>query len=249
MNETLIAVVFFLCLSGAGLGVMALHKRLPRHHRDDATMVTVRACANIFVVTTSLLLGLLINSAKNTFENVDKSVHAYATELILLDRTMRQYGSDTAAARASLLAYTRQAAARMAQSDPLLSSANAEQLLRTVGHELRALRPGDTEHAQLRQRAEERFDKVYEMRWALIEQSEGSIPAALIGLLGAWLVMAFASFGYRAPHNALVVSSFVVSAALLAGAIYLALDMDVPFQGSIQISPAPLERAVAEIER
>lgn len=249
MNETLIAIVFFLCLAGAALGVMALHKRLPRRHRDDATVAVVRACATIFVATTSLLLGLLVNSAKNTFESVDKNVHAYATELILLDRTMRQYGPQTTEARHSLRAYTGQAASRMGQDDPVLSSAEAERLLRKVGDELRALRPSDAERTDLKQRAEQRFEKIYEMRWALVEQSEGSIPGALIALLGAWLVMAFASFGYRAPRNALVVSSFVVSAALLAAAIYLALDMDVPFAGTIQISPAPLERAVAEMAR
>jgi len=36
---------------------------------------------------------------------------------------------------------------------------------------------------------------------------------------------------------------------LIAGAMYLILDMDVPFDGLIQVSPAPLERAVAELSR
>ena len=40
-----------------------------------------------------------------------------------------------------------------------------------------------------------------------------------------------------------------MSAALIAGAIYLILDMDVPFDGTIQVSPAPLERVVAELKR
>jgi hypothetical protein len=36
---------------------------------------------------------------------------------------------------------------------------------------------------------------------------------------------------------------------LIAGAIYLILDMDIPFSGPIQISPAPLQRALAELQR
>ncbi|MGI8526720.1 MAG: DUF262 domain-containing protein [Pseudolabrys sp.] len=68
-------------------------------------------------------------------------------------------------------------------------------------------------------------------------------------LLAAWLILIFASFGFRAPRNAVVVVSFVVSSALIAGALYLILDMDVPFDGTIQVSPAPLARAVAEMER
>ncbi|WP_246686812.1 hypothetical protein [Mesorhizobium sp. B2-4-19] len=68
-------------------------------------------------------------------------------------------------------------------------------------------------------------------------------------MLHAWLALIFASFGFRAPKNAITLATYVVSAALIAGAIYLILDMDVPFPGTIQISPAPLERALAELQR
>jgi hypothetical protein len=56
-------------------------------------------------------------------------------------------------------------------------------------------------------------------------------------------------FGFRAPRNAITVATFVVSAALIAGALYLILDMEVPFSGPIHSSPAPLERALAELQR
>jgi hypothetical protein len=46
-----------------------------------------------------------------------------------------------------------------------------------------------------------------------------------------------------------VASSLVVAAALIAGAIYLIIDMDVPFNGPIQVSPAPLQRAIVELRR
>ena len=68
-------------------------------------------------------------------------------------------------------------------------------------------------------------------------------------MLVAWLVLIFASFGYRAPRNAVVVSTFAVAAVLIAGAIYLIIDMDVPFTGPIQISPAPLLRAEEQMRR
>ena len=71
----------------------------------------------------------------------------------------------------------------------------------------------------------------------------------IIALMVAWLLLVFASFGYRAPCNVVVATSLIVSAALIAGAIYLILDMDVPFAGPIQVSPAPLQRAIAELRR
>ena len=247
MLETVIAVAVCVALVVAALGSRALYERLPERHRVTETENIVRLIANIFVVLASLVLGLMINSARTTFDGVDKAVHAYATQIILLDRVMRQYGPETEPARQSLRAYVDQAARHMAQSDPVLGSRTAETLLKDVGNGLRALKPADVDRADLKQRAERRFETVYEMRWALVEQSEGSIPLPLTLLLVAWLMMVFASYGYRAPHNAVMVASFVVSAALIAGTIYLTLDMDIPFDGTIQVSPLPLERALAEI--
>jgi hypothetical protein len=249
MRDALISIIVFLCLVVASLGSHALYLRIPERHRPVETETIVRLVANIFVVLTSLVLGLMINSARNTFEGVDKNVHAYATELILLDRTLRHYGPAAAEPRRHLLAYVQQAARRMGQSDPVLGSRKAEDMLLDVSNGLRALKAADPEQTVLKQRAERRFETAYEMRWALVEQSEGSIPMPLIALMVAWLVLVFASFGYRAPRNMVTATSFVVSAALIAGAVYLILDMDVPFEGAIQVSPAPLERVVAEMTR
>jgi len=249
MSDALIALGFFLCLAGAAFGSLFFNARLPERHRAQDTSNVVRLCAGVFVVMTSLVLGLMVTSAKNTFESVEKNLHAYATDLILLDRSLRYYGPETVDARRQLLVYVKQAAARMAQSDPVLSSRRAESLLDNVGLSLRMLKPADPQQAALLLRAEQRFEKVYEMRWTLVEQSEGTIPFPLIVLVGAWLMLIFASFGYCAPRNAVVVASLLVSALLIAGAVYLILDMDEPFDGPIQISPAPLNRAIAELER
>jgi hypothetical protein len=248
VSDLLMSLAFFVALTGAALITLFIDPKLLAKQRDDGTREVVRLCAGIFVVMTSLVLGLIVNSAKNTFESVDKNVHAYATELILLDRALKQYGPESNGAQKSLLAYVKQAAARMAQDDPLLSSRVAEGLLNDVGQEVRTLRPANDDQKTLRLRAEQRLETVLQMRWALIEQSEGTIPRPLLVLVGAWLMLVFASFGYCAPHNSVVISSLVVAAFLIASAIYLTLDMEGPFDGPMQVSPKPLIRAIAELE-
>lgn len=249
MRETVIALLVCVALIAASLGSRALYDRIPERHRPSQAEDVVRLIASIFVVLASLVLGLMISSAKTTFESIDRAVHTYATQLILLDRTMRQYGPETEGTRQYLLNYVQQAARRMAQSDPVLGSRPAEALLKDVASGLRALTPTDAERAALKLRAEQRFETIYEMRWALVEQSDGTIPVPLIVLLAAWLILVFASYGYRAPHNAFVMTSFVVSSILIGGTIYLMLDMDFPFNGTIQVSSGPLERAVAEMQK
>lgn len=67
-------------------------------------------------------------------------------------------------------------------------------------------------------------------------------------MLAAWLTLIFASFGYRAPRNPMVIGMFIISSLLIAASVYLVLDMDVPFHGPIQISDEPLRRALAVMQ-
>lgn len=209
----------------------------------------VRHVAGIFVVMTSLVLGLMITSAKNTFEGIDHNVHALATQLIILDRALQQYGPETAATRAALVAYVGRAlyATWPSEGRPIVADKSAEKLLRAVGDSLGAVRPQDERHALLWNAIQQQYQKVVEQRWVLVEQSEGAIPRPLIAMLAAWLVLIFAGSAFCAPRNPVVIGTFVLSAGLFAGTIYLILDMDVPFAGPIRISPAPLERVLEEM--
>ncbi len=249
MHEFFVSAAIFLFLAAAAIGSLVLSQRLPAHYRDDDTHNVVRLAANIFVVTTSLVLGLLINSSKNTYEAVDRNMHGFATDLILLDRSLRHYGPDAADVRHRLAAYVRKAVEGTwpASGSPVLEDRAAEHLLDDVGNALATIRPSDPVRAELWRQAEINFQNVAKRRWVLIEESEGTIPAPFLVMLVTWLVLIFASYGFRAPRNAVVVTTLVAAAFLISGSIYLILDMDVPFSGPIQISPAPLLRALEQL--
>lgn len=251
MRTAALTLLLFLCLVAASLGSLVVSKRLPARYRQDDTQDVVRLAANIFVVTTSLVLGLLFNSARNNFEAVDRNVHAFATDLILLDRTLRQYGPEASGVRERLAAYIRQAVAGTwgADGSSVLDDRVAERLLDDVENALAAIRPSDPGRAELWREAQINLQNVVKRRWALIAESGETVPAPFLVMLVAWLVLIFASYGYRAPQNAVVVTTLVVAAFLVAGSIYLILDMDGPFSGSIQISPAPLQWAEEQLRR
>jgi hypothetical protein len=249
MQEGAIAALIFVCLITASLASQLVYRRLPDKHRQDDTHGVVTSLAGIFVVMTSLVLGLLLNSAKNTFEQVDHDMHTYATDLILLDRTLIQYGADAGDTRRLLLTYARRAATDTSQDDPRIADRTSESMLEAVGKSLRSIKPETPESVARWKDAQEQFRKIVELRWTIVEQSEGTISMPLVALIVAQLMLIFASFGYRAPRNAVVVTSFVVSAALIAAAVYLALDMDAPFSGPMKVSVAPLQRAIAEMQR
>lgn len=250
MNSIWIPIAIFFCLLLASLVMMHLYPKLSARHRDDDTNTVVRLVANIFVVMTSLVFGLMINSAKNTFEAIDANVHTYATSLIILNRSLSTYGEATDESRNRLQLYVKEAIANPYRGDQALihKKSTAAQYLDDVGTALNNVTPSDRFHESMMVDIRQQYHAIIEQRWKIVEQSEGSIPGPLIGMLVAWLTLIFASFGYRAPNNPMVIGMFTASAFLIAASVYLVLDMNVPFHGPIQVSDLPLRRALAEMQ-
>lgn len=250
MESVWIATGVFVCLLLASLLMMHWYPKLSARHRDEETNTVVRLVANIFVVMTSLVFGLMINSAKNTFEAIDTNMHVYATSLIIFDRTLKNYGDATHSTRLHLASYVEHAIANPYRGDEALQhrKSTATQFLDDIGTALAAIRPESRYQETMLSELRQQYHSLIEQRWRIVEQSEGAIPMPLIGMLVAWLTLIYASFGYRAPNNPMVVGMFTLSSLLIAASVYLVLDMDIPFHGPIQISDAPLRRALAEMQ-
>lgn len=250
MESIWIAVSVFICLLSAALLMMRVYPRLAARHKDEETNAVVRLVANIFVVMTSLVFGLLINSAKNTFESVDANFHAYATSMIIFDRTLKSYGPETLDTQKKLIIYLQHAIANPYSGDQALKhqKSAAVDYLDAIGAAFSAITPSDRYHETMLSDLRQQYHSIIEQRWKIVEQSEGAIPGLLILMLVAWMTLIFASFGYRAPRNPMVIGMFTVSAFLIAASLFLVLDMDIPFSGAIQISDLPLDRALAEMQ-
>ena len=176
-NFSLSVLTFVLLLTVALLS-MYLHPRLAEHHRDLDTAAAVSKIANIFVVITSLVFGLLVTSSKNTFEAIDRNIHSYATQLVLLDRILRNYGTEASSARIALKAYVEEAIAHPAQTDQLehTKSDTAGHALDLVGTAIDKIHPSDSFHERLLANAQNSYRDVVRQRWTIVEQSEGTFP-------------------------------------------------------------------------
>jgi len=250
VNEVVVGIIVALSLTGAALGSLLLHPRLPAHLRNAETISTIRLAAGLFTLMGSLVLGLTVNSARSTFESIDHNEHVISTEIILLDQALRHYGPEALNARRQLADYVTRGldpATAGGQSDE--TNQAQERSLELVGDSLNALKPADAGRSALWQDARQHFLRIVELRWTLLEEADGTIPTALVLLLVAWLTLIFASFGYGAPRNAFVVITLVTSAILISGSLYLILDMDSAFSGPIQVSSKPAQRALMELRR
>jgi hypothetical protein len=84
-------------------------------------------------------------------------------------------------------------------------------------------------------------------RLFLFAQSGSSISTPFLVIVVFWLTVLFVSFGLFAPRNATAIITLLVAAISVAGALFLILDLDRPFSGLMQISSAPLQKALAMI--
>jgi hypothetical protein len=241
-----VAALAFLSMMGAALLGLFSETRLPSEHLQGDTRRVVGRVANLFVVMTSLVLGLMMNSARDTFETNNRDIRTLATELILLDRTMRALGPEAEDARRHLVEYVQTSlkGANILAEDP-----QAEAALEAAGTSLRAIRVSDEQKVALWNDARQLYRQVVRQRWVVIDEYGGTIPPLLITMVILWLAIIFASFGYRAPRNTIVTASFFLAALLISAAIYLILDMDRPSSRMTQASNVPLQRALAQLQR
>ena len=93
----------------------------------------------------------------------------------------------------------------------------------------------------IKARALDLSSDILETRWLTYGSSKEAIPLPFLIVVVLWLTMVFLSFGLFAPFNATVAAATLVSAASIAGAIFLIVELDDPFNGVIKVSPEPLE--------
>ena len=246
MLELFVAIVTFVILLGAAVGGLLSNTRLRSSHLQDETNATVRLVANIFVVMTSLVLGLMMNSARNTLDTNERNVHAFATDLILLDRSIRALGDQADKAHRYLVDYV-----ETSLKDANIADENmqAEALLEAVGTSLREIRLTDDQQVALWNDSRQLYRQAVQQRWVVVDASGGTIPTPVIVTMIGWLTIIFASFGYRAPRNAVVIVSFILAALLISATLFLILDMDAPTTGLIQVSNQPFKRVLVELRR
>jgi hypothetical protein len=243
-----IGLIVLVCVFGGALLGMFLRTVLPEHHLNDASKDVVKLVTGLIATLAALVLGLLIASAKNSFDTVNDGFRASAAKIVLLDRALAQYGPETKELRESL---KRGFAARVEQFFPkeqsrtsTLVSPQATGMMEGFQQQLRALTPQTDAQRSLQARALDLSDAVAQARWMGIEHEENAIPTPFLVVLVFWLALMFASFGLFAPRNAVAIVVLFLGAVSLSAAIFLIEELNDPLQGFIAISRVPMERAL-----
>ncbi|HKN02169.1 MAG TPA: hypothetical protein VJX23_16770 [Candidatus Binataceae bacterium] len=246
-----IGSIIFVCTFGGALLGMFLHNALPEHHLSAESKDAVKVGVGLIGLMAALVLGLLVTSAKNSFDTKSHELTDMAAKMVLIDRLLAHYGPETKDIRRRLReSVTRTLDALWPQdgSGPpdLEPAASGSEALYDA---IQDLSPKDEAQRTIQSQALSIGVDIGHTRWLLFEQSGSSISTPFLVVLVFWLTVIFISFGLFAPRNATVVATFLVCALSISGAIFLILELDRPFAGLIQLSSAPLRVALAHLGR
>ena len=95
MSPVAIALVVLACVFGGALLGMFLSTVLPEHHLSEGSKDVVKLVTGLIATLAALVLGLLVASAKSSFDAANEGFRQSAAKVILLDRTLAQYGPET----------------------------------------------------------------------------------------------------------------------------------------------------------
>ncbi len=248
MSPIVDSSVVLVSVFGSGLLGLSLRRFVPVHYLHEDSVGMVRLCTGVIATLAALVLGLLVASAKANYDRINDQVTQAAAAIVLLDRTLSQFGMQTTQAH-SLLRAAVTAVANTAFSEHSRGVADLDDPARlSLGDrlqaEIRALPVENEVQRTLQAHALELSNEVAKMRLLTITQAQGSIPGMFLVVLVFWLAIMFAGFGLVTASNRIVVITLLLCALSLAGAVFMIEELNRPLEGLMRVSGAPLRYAL-----
>jgi hypothetical protein len=243
MSSPVVSLILFACVYGGALLGSSLRSRIPEQYLGSDSKDVVKLATGLIGTMSALVLGLLVASAKSSYDKQKDELTQIAAEVALLDRALAHYGPETSPARRMLRTSIEGLRKQLWVDGAAAPSGAGEGLFEAIER-----LPGTSEQQRsIRAAASQILLSLGRTRWLMHAQSGRSVLTPLLVIVAFWLTVIFVSFGLYAPRNAVVHVALFVCALSVASAIYLILEMDRPFQGMIRISDAPLRDVLSRI--
>ena len=102
MHSAVVALIMLASVFGGALFGLWLQKVLPDQHLTTETKEVVRLAFALVATISALVLSLLVSSASSSFGRFDDELTQNAARIVMLDRTLAEYGPQTNDIRDSL---------------------------------------------------------------------------------------------------------------------------------------------------
>jgi hypothetical protein len=240
-------LAFLLAIAGVVLGSI-IQRVLPEGHLSSDSKEVVKLSMGVVATLAALVLGLLVASAKSTYDAREAEINQLTAYVILLDNLLAKYGEEATPARAALREAIPVVVDKIwsegqtvsGRTTPFKASAQGEAFYQKI----QELQPSDDAQRALQDRIIQVTNDLMQARFLLFSHLGSSIPLPFLAVLLLWMVVLFAGFALMAPANLTTLVSLVICALSVSGAIFLILELDEPFGGLMLINSEPLRAAL-----
>ena len=242
MNSLLATIAVASSLFAALLAGRGVRRLLSDQHLNAESKDAVKFAMGMVATMTALVLGLLVSSAKDTYDTARGEIIQMAAKVTFLDRMLALYGTETADVRRELHDVVVGAVERMWPEDRNVPvRLNPDQRAGDAFFvSIQRLAPTEDTQRDLKSQAVSLAVELGELRTLLVAQSVPSVSIPLLIVVACWLVLIFFTSSMLAPPNGMTAIALAAAACSVAAALFLILELDQPFSGMLRISSEPM---------
>jgi hypothetical protein len=250
MSPSEISFIALLCIFGSAILGIAVSSRLPEHLLSDDSKTIIKAARGVVVGLAALTLGLLIATAKGSFDAKETELKESAAKMIALDHLLAKDGEASAKARSSLRQIAVNGIATIERIslkgfDPNKKGGRENDELLT---EVMNLPEQNGAQTWVKNAAASLASDIAVSRWKVYQRTTSTISPLFLTILVFWMMTIFFSLGLISPCNESVLLALFTAALSITGALLLTLELDHPYGGLIQISTQPLKMALQQMQ-
>lgn len=249
MNSTVVSSFVFVCVFAGALAGMALRRAIPEDHLGADAKDVVKLAMGLIATMTALVLGMLISSAKSSYDTRKNEVAEMSSTVVAIDQLLASYGPEAKESRAKLREIVIIGIDRVWPGEASRQSdLRPKETSQDFYNQLQTLEPKNALQNAIKAEILSSASNLRQTRWRMfIEAEQTSMSIPLLAVLVAWLVTIFVGFGLFAPPNTTVIVTLVICALAVSAAIFIIMELYTPFSGVLQISPAPIREALNQI--
>jgi hypothetical protein len=248
----LVCIAIFVVILASGLVGLAVQHRLPDEQKSESARVVIGQISGVLSLLLSLVLGTLVGTSFAFQTTPRTELDALAANVLQLDQSLADLGPGAAFARERLKATIESAydafwgsgtadPKRLSVSGPLASR-------RAIKAFLGSFTPATEEQKQALASVSSLANQITQSRLLMSLQVAGRpVSPGLVVILILWAVALFFAFGIFAKSNTVVVAAMASGAACIAFALFLILELGLPYTGVFRVSPAALQEAIAHL--
>ena len=249
MDSLVVSIIAFAIVLGGALVGMFLRVTLPKQHLIEESRDVVKLGTGLVGTMAAMVLGLLVNSAKSSFDVQSNELTQMSANVILVDRILAAFGPDAQEARETIRKVLLNVDQTFLEDPSLHTRGEPISGGQILYDEVQGLAPKDDLHRLLQTQALNLAINIGQTRWLMYEQSTTKVSRPLLVVMVFWLTIIFTSWGLLASRNGTLIVTIIVVALCVSGAIFLILELYTPYRGWIHVSDAPIRAALAHLSR